>query len=278
MRVAQSYGQAPRRAAQGLSGQANRLFNVVDGSETGFPHPLQIRLHLDESPTREQLGERGRRGLPGSPHPAAALREELLHDRAEVFLHRALRVVHHRLPDSLDRLAHVRARIVLHAVQLGQELGEVRRERVPRALGDAREPVRRAFTAVEHGLVVGQVHELVYEVGLADVGDDRAQLFVRAEAPAAGGARGGVAVLLLSQFLVVNLDRALLEHLRVVVELDPALALALSGQHPHEGPEELLPLIFGAQLVHDADAAAGHLLRQLVLITEQTPERLLDLG
>ena len=154
----------------------------------------------------------------------------------------------------------------------------MRREGVARSLRDAGEPVRRALTAVQHSLVVGQVHELVDEVGLADVGDDRAQLLVGAEAAAPGGARGRVAVALLREFLVVNLDGTLLEHLSVVVELDPAFALALAGQDPHQGPEELFSLLLRAQLVDDADAPAGHLLRQLVLIAQQAPKRLLNLG
>ena len=118
MRVAQANCQAPRRAAQGLSSLADRLLDVVDRSETGLPHALQVRLDLGEAPAREQLRQRRRRGLPRAPHPAAALREKLLHHRAKVRIHRALRIVHDSEPDSLHRLAHVRARVVLHAVEL----------------------------------------------------------------------------------------------------------------------------------------------------------------
>ncbi len=64
-------------------------------------------------------------------------------------------------------------------MQLGDDFGQVRLELLAGLLGDGAEAEGGALLRVPNGVVIGQVHELVDQVRLVQVGGQRAQLAVR---------------------------------------------------------------------------------------------------
>mmetsp|Transcript_15639 Transcript_15639/g.51336 ORF Transcript_15639/g.51336 Transcript_15639/m.51336 type:complete len:459 (-) Transcript_15639:57-1433(-) len=279
MRVAQTNRHPPHGPAQRTASLTDGFLDIVHRPQRGGPEFFQIRLHLCEPAPAQQLRQRRRRALSVSPRPRAALGEQVVHHVTKVQIKRHLGVINHGLPDPRHRFAHLRVRVVLHPEQFREQLLQVRRERVARALRDGREPERRAFGRVQHGLVVRQVHELVNQIGLPDVSHDGAQFLVRVQRPAAARARaGGFALLVAFQRLVVHFQRAFREHGGVIHQFYPSSFRFLPRKRSHQRRQQLLALCLRAELVNNAHPAAGHLLRKFVRVAQQRPKRLLDLG
>eukprot|EP00955_Chlamydomonas_euryale_P012947 139974-Chlamydomonas_euryale.AAC.4 len=122
---------------------------------------------------------------------------------------------------------HARVGVVLVAVQLWHERRDVRRQlraRKPRNPGEAK---CGAAPRVECLAVVREVHELVDEVGLAEVGRQGAQLLIRAEAAAAARRRRGRRRRRgVGRLGGRTAKRALLKDLGVTGELDGLLSLS----------------------------------------------------
>lgn len=83
------------------------------------------------------------------------------------------------MPDVLHGRLKIGRGIELVTVKLRNDLRQMGLQMLAAVLGDAGEPERRPLLRVPDGVVVRQMHELVDQVRLVQIGRQRTQLFVR---------------------------------------------------------------------------------------------------